>query len=181
MSGIEPLPGVVLPRIQFAWGIPPRTHFRLGHSTQDTKFLSSHFATGHKNNLPALRARTWTSLEFAVPTGPKGTDLDYSTLQWISAVRCTATWGPSLGTSCLLDRGPPKQRTIVDRTRVYLSTRQQSKQKREKRSDYNYIKQTIANKLYPSTVHSPQHSTVPVSSPRLDTPGVRLKGTRVRT
>ena len=73
------------------------------------------------------------------------------------------------------------QYRYFDRTRMYLGVRQQSKTEREKRSVYYYVKQTIANKLYPSTVHSPQHSTVPVSIPRLDTPGVRLKGTRVST
>ena len=70
---------------------------------------------------------------------------------------------------------------VHDRTRVVISAREQSKQDREKRSVYNYVKQTIANKLYPSTVHSPQHSTVPVLIPRLDTPDVKLKGTRVST
>ena len=39
-------------------------------------------------------------------------------------------------------------------SRMLFSVRQQSKQEREKRSVYYYVKQIIVNKLYPSTVHN---------------------------
>ena len=67
-----------------------------------------------------------------------------------------------------------------DRTRVLTSERQQSKQEREKRSVLYYVKQSVANKTGPkhSSPNQAQYRSQPQSQIR-DTPGVRLKGTRV--
>ena len=122
-----------------------------------------------------------TSFSGISPCRPKGADLDAPSML-LHTNTLVPDMGAPAGKPAVCWAGPTQAtKYIFDRNLGVTSMRQQSKTKREKRSVSLCYKQTIANKLYPSTVHSPQHSTVPVLIPRLDTPGVRLKGTRVST
>ena len=113
--------------------------------------LPGHSATGLYSFACAICDRTFKKNRGLCPYRPESTDLDFprslspyrpqgSDLDALHSIlnQCRPLhlpllrprWEPAV----CWDSGPPKQRNIFDRTRVILGARQQSKQKREKRS-----------------------------------------------